>query len=203
MSHVTTQQKILRAAQSEFAAHGFAGARVDRIAALAGANKAMIYYHFRSKENLYQEIINDHVTRIAAFVEKNVTRDTDSEVLFRKAAEFMYSLFRDREQFIPIMLHEMADGGVRMQKAMKQLVSDKGYTANMIRRIDDGKKKGAYRKVDSRQAMISFLGMNLFYLMMSTMANSLWGIHDEEQFKRERPEQIVDLFLYGLKARQR
>jgi TetR/AcrR family transcriptional regulator len=48
-----TRARILEAALSEFAAHGFAGARTDQIAAAAGVNKALLYYYFESKENLY------------------------------------------------------------------------------------------------------------------------------------------------------
>jgi AcrR family transcriptional regulator len=46
--------RILAAAAAEFAERGFAGARVDRIARRARVNKAMIYYHFASKQRLYR-----------------------------------------------------------------------------------------------------------------------------------------------------
>jgi hypothetical protein len=45
--------RILEAAKQEFAAHGLAGARSTAIAANAGANKRMLYYHVGNKENLY------------------------------------------------------------------------------------------------------------------------------------------------------
>ena len=48
----TSRQRLLTAAAAEFAARGFAGASVDRIARAARVNKAMIYYHFRSKAAL-------------------------------------------------------------------------------------------------------------------------------------------------------
>src|SRR5258708_26645473 len=48
-----TRTRILDAALREFSALGMAGARMDQIAAAAGVNKALLYYHFDSKENLY------------------------------------------------------------------------------------------------------------------------------------------------------
>jgi len=51
-----TQQRLIAAATAEFAAHGLAGARVDRIAAAAGANKAQIYHYFGSKDQLFDTI---------------------------------------------------------------------------------------------------------------------------------------------------
>ena len=52
-----SRDRLFAAAAAEFAARGFAGANVDRIARAAGVNKAMIYYHFHSKAALYQEIL--------------------------------------------------------------------------------------------------------------------------------------------------
>jgi AcrR family transcriptional regulator len=59
-----TQERILDAALAEFADHGFAGARVDRIAAAAGCNKNLIYVHFGSKEALFTTVIERNTARI-------------------------------------------------------------------------------------------------------------------------------------------
>jgi AcrR family transcriptional regulator len=48
-----TKARILKAATAEFAERGLAGARVDRLAASAGANKQLIYAYFGSKEGLF------------------------------------------------------------------------------------------------------------------------------------------------------
>jgi AcrR family transcriptional regulator len=47
---------ILTAAGDEFALCGFAGARIDRIAAAAAVNKQLIFHYFRSKEGLYSAV---------------------------------------------------------------------------------------------------------------------------------------------------
>ncbi|MFI5844664.1 TetR family transcriptional regulator [Catenuloplanes sp. NPDC051500] len=53
-----TRRRILDAAIAEFAAFGIAGARVDRIAAASGANKAMIYKYFGSKDQLFDAVFD-------------------------------------------------------------------------------------------------------------------------------------------------
>lgn len=50
----TRKDRILAAAQAEFAAHGFAGARVERIAAEARVNKQLLFHYFASKDGLYR-----------------------------------------------------------------------------------------------------------------------------------------------------
>ncbi|MCX5387252.1 TetR family transcriptional regulator [Streptomyces sp. NBC_00083] len=52
-----TKARLMDAAFSEFAEHGLAGARVDRIAASAGANKRLIYVYFGNKEQLFDLVI--------------------------------------------------------------------------------------------------------------------------------------------------
>jgi TetR/AcrR family transcriptional regulator len=52
-----TQERILQAAFKEFAAKGFAGARVDGIARRAAINKRMLYHYFGNKEGLFREVL--------------------------------------------------------------------------------------------------------------------------------------------------
>jgi AcrR family transcriptional regulator len=58
-----TKRRIFEAATAEFTAHGIAGARVDRIAAAAGANKQLLYAYFGNKRELFEAVVADHVTR--------------------------------------------------------------------------------------------------------------------------------------------
>lgn len=52
----TTRERILTAAMEEFARHGIAGARVDRIAKLARTSKERVYAYFRGKDALYSAV---------------------------------------------------------------------------------------------------------------------------------------------------
>src|SRR4051812_49994555 len=63
-----SRRRLLKAAATEFAARGFAGGSVDRIARAARVNKAMIYYHFGSKAALYREILRDMFEAVAVRV---------------------------------------------------------------------------------------------------------------------------------------
>jgi len=59
MTDQDSRQLIIDAATVEFAAHGKSRARIDRIARAAEVNKAMLYYYFRSKDNLYREVLRN------------------------------------------------------------------------------------------------------------------------------------------------
>jgi AcrR family transcriptional regulator len=60
-----TRARLLAAATDEFAEHGVAGARVDRIAAAAGVNKQLIYAYFGSKDALFNTVLEQHCGALA------------------------------------------------------------------------------------------------------------------------------------------
>jgi len=60
---VATRRRILDAAIAEFARHGIAGARVDRIAAASGSNKALIYKYFGNKDQLFDAVFDTIVVQ--------------------------------------------------------------------------------------------------------------------------------------------
>ena len=63
-----TRRRILTAAIAEFAAHGVAGARVDRIAENAQANKRAIYLYFGDKRALFAAVLEQQLSHIAETV---------------------------------------------------------------------------------------------------------------------------------------
>jgi AcrR family transcriptional regulator len=60
------RKRILDAATAAFARYGYGGARIDRIAKAAGANKRMIYYHVGKKDVLYLAILEGVYEHIRA-----------------------------------------------------------------------------------------------------------------------------------------
>jgi AcrR family transcriptional regulator len=63
-----TREKLLLAATAEFAAHGAAGARIDRIAERAGVNKRMIYAYFGNKEQLFETVLEHSLVQLVEAV---------------------------------------------------------------------------------------------------------------------------------------
>jgi AcrR family transcriptional regulator len=61
-----TQAAVFQAAAQEFAERGFDAARVDRIASRARVNKAMLYYHFGSKQALYDAVLREMLSAVVA-----------------------------------------------------------------------------------------------------------------------------------------
>ena len=76
-----TRERIMAAAQKEFAANGFAGARTDAIARRAHVNERMIFYCFESKEGLYRAVLAKKLSAKAALIESMPDEDFASSLV--------------------------------------------------------------------------------------------------------------------------
>ncbi len=92
---IETQHRILHTAEIHFAEKGFNGARVDEIAKDAGINKAMIYYYFRSKQNLLDHLLQ-HFVRESLDLFMDALRDNSTIDLQKLASLDMLEPVIDR-----------------------------------------------------------------------------------------------------------
>lgn len=67
-----TKARIFEAATAEFARYGIAGARMDRIARNAKANKQLIYAYFGDKETLFKQVLEETMLQVAASVTTDI-----------------------------------------------------------------------------------------------------------------------------------
>ena len=82
-----TKELLLSAATAEFADYGLAGARIDRIAARAGANKRLLYAYFGDKDQLFEAVLQRQIGRLA-----EETPLTDGDLVAFAAARFDFML---------------------------------------------------------------------------------------------------------------
>ncbi len=129
-----TRARLLTAAAAEFAAHGFAGANVDRIARAARVNKAMIYYHFRSKADLYREILGDMFRAVCARVRIVVDAETTPEAKIHGFIDAIAAAAHARPHFPPTWFREVAEGGRHLdERTLGDIAAIVGMLAEIIR----------------------------------------------------------------------
>ena len=142
-SPAPSRDRLLSAAAAEFAARGFDGATVDRIAARARVNKAMIYYHFRSKAGLYREILLGLFAEVAASTEAVRSAGGTPDRQLRGFVEAIASGAVTRPHFPPIWLREMAEAGRHVDRA---IVAEIGRVLAVLAAIlRDGHREGIFR----------------------------------------------------------
>ncbi len=142
----STQTKILNAAIREFAEYGKAGARVDRIAKQAGVNKAMIYYHFNSKENLYYASITDHFSRIATILKQRVSYEKTIEEIIGGVVGTYIQIFSTSPYFRKILLRELAEENSQIIIKIAEVISQSGVPNILYNKLLSEMEHGRDRK---------------------------------------------------------
>ena len=141
-----TIRSILDAAAGEFAETGFEGARVDRIAERAGANKAMIYYHIGDKQALYSRVLHEVLGHTAARMERNIQAVKTPREKLRAYIQSVGKTVTEHPHMPPIMMREMASGG----RALPDIViGDFAAIIGMVSGvIQDGVRSGEFAALD-------------------------------------------------------
>jgi len=146
---------LFRAAAVEFADRGYEGAGTDRIATRAKVNKAMLYYHFASKRDLYLAVVRDMVAavgaRIRAIADGPGTAEDKLDAWIAAIAEEAAA----RPWFPPIMLRELAAGAPHFDMTTFQMMN--AVLAGVSDVIAQGQREGAFRDVDPLLAHLSIM----------------------------------------------
>ena len=166
-----TRKAILDAAIREFSAHGLSGARTEAIAESAGANKALLYYYFKSKKGLYAAALE----AVSAQVVGDALAALDpiyspGERLLRTALNHFDRILTKREfqsllqqEMVRFHRDESGSSPLFFQSAFKPLLEKlQGAAA-------EGIKKRELCKMDWMQVMYSIFGANVLYFLSAPM----------------------------------
>lgn len=179
---------ILRAAATEFAEHGIAGARTDAIAREAHVNKALLYYYFKDKETLYGAVLDEAF----AGLKKSVFQVLDSDLPPREkmlAYAGAYFDFIASNQIYPrLMQREMMRAREGQSSHIDKII--KLYIQPIFLRVSEvlrqGIAEGDFRSVNPAHFVQSIVAMIVFYFSSAPMMQKIVG------FNPLTPERIAE-----------
>jgi AcrR family transcriptional regulator len=171
-----TRARILDAATREFAHYGLGGARVDRIAERAGANKRMLYYYFDSKENLFLAALEASYAQIRNAEHALDLEHRDPREALRRLVEFTWTYYLEHPEFMTLLNSENLHKGrhVRRSRRLREMHSPLVETLRGVLRR--GERQGLFdRGIDPVQLYISIAGEGYFYLSNRYTLSRIFG----------------------------
>jgi TetR/AcrR family transcriptional regulator len=141
-----TRESLLASATEAFAERGFSGARVDEIAERAGANKAMIYYHFGSKEGLYKAVLLRRIGGMDGAIRAATADEKDPVARLRLVYRVLGRVFRETPALPYILVQEMLAGGAHMDEEVARAL--KGILDLVRSAVTEGVERRRMRDVD-------------------------------------------------------
>jgi len=201
-----SREKIIKAAIAVFAEKGKYGARMEAIAAKAEVNKAMVYYYYSTKENLYHEalrsVISTNIARTFGLVAEMMDTTADSIEMLKKFIAVYFDVFSAEKTYTKLMLDAVASE----PHEIEQIVSDTKLQLQLnmplkfLSFLEDGMAKGVFRRVDPKQLLINMISMTMFYFFGKPAIKAMLDlpVEDEQQFLQARQAAIIDLLLFGI-----
>jgi TetR/AcrR family transcriptional regulator len=172
-----TRGRILDAALSEFAAHGLAGARTERIATAADVNKALLYYYFESKEKLYLAALEMIAGRIRDSTMAVFLRESSPGERVLRSALNHFDRIVGQQEFQSLMQQEM----IRLHKGesgVLPVLVKKVFEPTLIMyrsMVREGIESGELIDADWMQIQLATLGANVFYFLSAPIWRLVTG----------------------------
>lgn len=153
---------ILDAAMAEFSAHGFAGARVDRISKGAGTVDRMLYYYFGNKERLYQAVLEEAYRRLVD-AQRHFVPPEDPVRGMEALITQLWEYYRDHPEFVRLVMSENLLKGryIQQSETIRQVSLPLIHSVEAV--LDSGRRKGLFRAdADARFVLMTIMSMGFF-----------------------------------------
>lgn len=192
-----TRARILEAASAEFAEHGLGGARVDRIAAAAGANKRMLYYYFGNKDALFLAVLESTYESIRGAERELHLGDVPPAEAIRRLIEFTWRHYLAHPEFLSLLHTANLHRAVHLKRSTKVRSMHSPFVAMIGDILDRGEREGSFRPgVDPVQLYISIAALAYFYLGNNYTLSAIFG-RDllSRRARTERLKHMTDFVL--------
>ncbi len=192
-----TRCAILASAEHIFADGGLEGARMDAIAAEAGVNKALLYYYFRSKEELYAAILESHLQEFRRRALAILTADRPARSTLLRYMSLHFDFLSQRPYF-PRLIHRLMTTAEQPARRLFQEYSAPLYR-KLVEVVERGVRAGELRPVDSHHTVYSLVALTVFYFSAAPIVKSVSHIDAFEPANvQRRKREVLKLIRYGL-----
>jgi TetR/AcrR family transcriptional regulator len=197
---LSTARRIVAAAEQIFAEQGLAGARMDEIARAARVNKALLYYYFRSKQELHRFVLEALFSQLRAGVEEPRVAEISPRERLSAVIDHYFSFVRQHPNYPRLVQREMMNRGRNVEWIVSEYY--RPLHDRLLRTIEEGVSAGEFRAVDAQNAVFTVISLMVFYFAAAPVLSRLEG-HDamrpQEVARRRRA--VQDFLEHGLLRR--
>ena len=197
------EQAILEAAEREFLAKGFDGARTISIARAAGVTHAMLHYYFRTKENIFERILDEKMRLMGELVMTTFGRP-GLPLLERLrdgiARHFDFIVVNpDLPRFIVNEVFARPERHEVMRQRLRKIMDD--LLSGMQSQLDESAARGETEPMDARMLMLDIISLNVFIFIAYPIIEPILGdlTADRERFFELRKQENIETIMRRLK----
>lgn len=192
---------ILEAARKVFLQHGLEGASMQMIADVAGINKALLHYYYRSKERLFEAVFEEAFNKFFPEIGSLMTSDTD---LYEKIEMFVDLYITGLKKYpqIPLfILHELNRDPSRV---VERIMRIKDVPEVIIAQVEEEYRRGNITRIDPFQLMINLISLCIFPFIARPIIQGVFLQGDATRFDElmeSRKKEIPRFIFQSIKAK--
>lgn len=174
-----TESRILQAAEEEFLLKGLEGARTTAIAERAGVTHAMLHYYFRTKNMLFERIIEEKMRNAGNIMQAVfVLGDMPLMERVKRGVEQHFDFIAANPNLPRFVIQEIYSHPERHEIMRSQVLTiTKDWLCDLQRHIDESAATKATEWIDARMLLLDIVSLNLFafigYPFVSLMFDGL------------------------------
>ena len=197
------EQQILAAAEQEFLTRGYDGARTTSIAQAAGVTHAMLHYYFRTKEQLFERIVDEKFETMSHSMFA-IMGDPSLPIVERiKGGIEAHFDFVAQNPLLPrFVINEIISRPERYDVLYKRVgaIIDNVYRG-LQSEINRLAERGEIERVDIKMLFISIMSLNIFAFLAYPFMEPLMGelMANRERFLAERKAENIETILRRIK----
>lgn len=199
----TKEQAILLAAEQEFMNKGFDGARTTSIAEAAGVTHAMLHYYFRTKEQLFERILNEKMALMASST-MAVLGDPKLPLLERIAQGIAchFDCLMQNPGLPRFIINEVLTHPERLKIMQEHILEITGQLFSQLQKdLDNAAERGEIENTDVRMMMLDLLSLNIMpflaYPVIENIFNDLTA--DRRAFFEARKAETIETIMRRIK----
>lgn len=190
----------MRAAVDEFSRSGYAGARVDEIARVAGVNKQLVYHYFDNKQGLYLVAL-EHVYGQIREKEQSLSLDALAPIeAMRQLVGFSFDYLAEHPEFIALLTDENRNQGEHILASQRLQRMHSPFISMLESTLDRGVAQGVFRgDVDAVHLYISIAGISYFFFSNNHTLSAIFGRKlGSRSALAQRRRHVIDFALQAL-----
>lgn len=193
------EERILLAAEHEFLAKGYAGARTTAIAEAAGVTPAMLHYYYRTKEKLFDTVMSAKIDLIAKTVMVPMGDDSLSlEETIRQGVGRHFDLVRANAELPQFMISQVFSNP-ELLDMLKDKIGAKAQhlVMGLQAKIDAAAAKGECREVSAMNLLLDIISLNIIPFTALPMLRQV--VPNVEAFLDSRKKENIETIIRKLK----
>ena len=171
-----TKKRILDVATEEFATLGYSGLSMNKLAEKLKINKVMIYYYFKDKRNLYDEVISSIIELNEEEKKEILNSSLEAKEKFKRYIKLYTKTISNNPNIIPLTLREMANFDLGIENNIPNSIEQELVLMKQI--ILQLNLKEKYKDIDFYELKAMIIGTISSYYSMQKTPLKLSNIKD-------------------------